>query len=419
MKLSKLEGEYFRGFAKLSLEFDPSLTVLVGVNGSGKTSILECLSILLSQLPSQIGATGSRRFSDSDIHAGVHFACATLSASILGEQVSWTLAHNRKGYPSQATSHLQELKRLAARVQQQNKVGAWNLPLAMYYPVNRAILEPPQRIKVRHEFSELSSYDGALSGGSANFRLFFEWFREREDLENEHNARHPKDHRSDPQLAAVRKAIESMLPGFSDLHIQRKPHRMVLSKNGHVLELNQLSDGEKCLLAMVGDLARRLALANPASSNPLSTEAVVLIDEIELHLHPAWQRSCVRLLRSTFPGCQFILTTHSPQVLSEVPASAVRLLDGFQLYRPDAQTLGRDSNAILSEVMGTAERPELQKQQIHTIAQLIDEGELGRARDELEKLAESVSDRDSDVVRLRSTLRFLELPSDAHDPQRQ
>jgi predicted ATP-binding protein involved in virulence len=86
-----------------------------------------------------------------------------------------------------------------------------------------------------------------------------------------------------------------------------------------------LSDGEKCLLAMVGDLARRLAIANPDYPDALQGEAIVLIDEIELHLHPSWQRNIIPALKRTFPKCQFIITTHSPQVLSYIQPKNIYL----------------------------------------------------------------------------------------------
>ena len=174
-----------------------------------------------------------------------------------------------------------------------------------------------------------------------------------------------------------------------------------------MLEIDQLSDGEKCLLAMAGDLGRRLALANPQLGDPLSAEAVVLIDEIELHLHPGWQRMVVERLRQTFPHCQFILTTHSPQVLSQIPTESVILLERFQQAELPAGTLGRDSNAILSEVMGISERPQEWANRIHEVARMVDREELPAARRALDELARQLGEDDSEVVRLRSLIGFL------------
>ena len=99
------------------------------------------------------------------------------------------------------------------------------------------------------------------------------------------------------------------------------------------------------------DLARRLAIANPwLGENALEGEGIILIDEIDLHLHPQWQRRVLPALTQTFPNCQFIVTTHSPQVLSEVPGESVFILENGKLLDYSPHTRGRDSNSILSEI---------------------------------------------------------------------
>ncbi len=125
---------------------------------------------------------------------------------------------------------------------------------------------------------------------------------------------------------------------------------MLINKNGVTLAVNTLSDGEKCLFSLVGDLARRLALAAPNLSDPLQGSGIVLIDEIDLHLHPSWQRKVVGLLKKTFPNCQFIITSHSPQVLGELSASDIIILNNGKIFNPP-QTLGLTSNDILSSIM--------------------------------------------------------------------
>ena len=128
---------------------------------------------------------------------------------------------------------------------------------------------------------------------------------------------------------SVRAAITAFLPELSGLRIDREEQkpRLLAEKAGKTIVINQLSDGEKCLLALVGDLARRLALANPAGQKPLKGEGIILIDEIELHLHPRWQRNIVPSLEKTFSNCQFVITTHSPQVLGDAKNTAVYALN--------------------------------------------------------------------------------------------
>ncbi|MFE8604065.1 AAA family ATPase [Archangium violaceum] len=412
MKVRRLEMTSFRGFRELTLEFNGPMTVLVGTNGAGKTSILDCLAVLLSQVSSGImsGTGHGRRFYESDIQYGQPHTLNSVEAAFGEKLIKWSLALVRKGMPRSVSSNLSGLKELITQVQEENARGQYQLPLAIYYPVNRAP-DVPSRIREQHEFGPLSAFDQALEGGGRNFRLFFEWFREREDLENQQSRRLQDYEYRDGQLEAVRGAIAGLVPGMWGIQVERAPQRMVILKDDAPnarLEVNQLSDGEKTLLAMAGDLGRRLAMANPSLENPLLGEAVVMIDEIELHLHPGWQRMVVQRLQETFSNCQFILTTHSPQVLSQVPAESVILLDRFQRAEPSTGTLGRDSNSILTEVMGVPERPEATAERIQEIARMIDREQLPEARRALDELAQQLGAYDSEVVRLRALIGFLD-----------
>lgn len=249
---------------------------------------------------------------------------------------------------------------------------------------------------------------GALGAAAAGFDDLFRWFRDREDQENAEKVRRASLAWSDPQLDAVRAAVQGMLPGFTGLRVERATLRMVVDKGGEAFALDQLSDGERTLLAVAADIARRLCLANPTAPDALACEAVVLIDEVELHLHPAWQRTVTSALQRTFPRCQFIVTTHSPQVLGEVPGDAVVLVKDFQAWRPPAPTEGRDANAILWEVLGVTAHPAAVAAALDGIGELIDGGRYGEARASLDRIAEKLTERDPEVLALRSALDLTE-----------
>ncbi|MGB0931248.1 MAG: AAA family ATPase, partial [Chitinophagales bacterium] len=136
------------------------------------------------------------------------------------------------------------------------------------------------------------------------------------------------------------------------------------------IQVNQMSAGEKGLLSLVADIVRRLILANSDMENPLEGNGIVLIDEIDLHLHPKWQRNIVPKLRKIFPNIQFVVTTHSPVVLGAVSKDVfigkenVRLIHNFKAYIPSSSPQGRTVNDILEEVMQTPKRDE----QIETLS---------------------------------------------------
>jgi len=404
VKVKRLKMNSFRGISDLTLEFDTDEpTVFIGINGVGKSSILECLAILLSWLTQRIQNPDSsgRCFKDDDIKKERQETHNEITISINdGPEVAWSLTHVTKGRSKDTSSNLGDLKRVVDRIHSEldaNPDAA--LPLAVYYPTNRAVLDIPLKIRTKHSSEPITAYDEVLTGGQIDFRRFFEWFKEREDLENEVRLDRYKEYR-DRELKAVRDAIENLLDGFSNLRVRRSPLRMTVNKQDEELIVNQLSDGEKYLLALAGDLARRLAIANPnPECKPLEGSGVVLIDVIELHLHPKWQRAIIPNLKKTFPKCQFIITTHSPQVISD--------LKWVHLLRPTSEgiaidrvpSFGKDSNRILETLMETPERPQQIKDDIDRLFQLIDDEKFDEAREFRQQLAKIMKDEDPNFVR--------------------
>lgn len=401
MRIARIFLENFRGFQRLDLQLHPRLTVLVGVNGAGKSSILEAIALLSSCF-----LVKNRRSNDPPFEDALHF-----QENQLREGVSEGQGRLEMEAPEgPVTSWIRWYEGVKSETYEGDFSVGYSLRqwlfFALRYGVSRAVLDTRPVVPLSDELlAPHQAYRGALQATSV-FREFFDWFRAREDLENEVRLRDDPAYR-DPQMEAVRRAVAGLLPGFDSLRVRRRPQQLVVSKGGQELSLDQLSDGEKCLLAMVGDIARRLAMLGSEHQEPLQREAVVMIDEIELHLHPRWQREVVPALLRTFPGCQFILTTHSPQVLGSVPAESVRLLDQFNAFEAPAKTRGRDSTSILVDVMGMEEHPRETVARLESIAELLDQEDLSRAKEEIENLARELGESDREVLRLRSLVAFL------------
>ncbi len=425
MKIDRLILRGFRGFEDLDLPLDPQLTVLFGVNGSGKSAILDALAILLSWIPARVRhSRGSgRTIRDLDVNRTAPKATIKAIAS-QPAALEWQLVKIRRGYSGGPTgSELGQISRYAKKIQQQieETQARCIIPLFAYYPVDRAVVDIPLRISKSHKFSLLDAWDESLVS-AANFRHFFEWFRNREDLENENFRLSLVPVRSTPevrecpdrQLEGVRRALKAFLPGFSDFSVRRDPLRMVVVvKRRMEIRVDQLSDGEKCMIALVGDLARRLAIANPRSANPLEGHGVVLIDEIDLHLHPAWQRMILPKLTKTFPNCQFVVSTHSPQAVGEVPAEQLRLLmvdeqNRFS-YEIPRQSLGLTTNEILAELMQTLTRNQEVEEQLDELSRLIDRERFDEARQEIDRLKKQLHGDIPDLVHARAVLDMLDV----------
>ncbi|GAB4181526.1 MAG: AAA family ATPase [Coleofasciculaceae cyanobacterium] len=352
-----------------------------------------------------------RFFDKSDIKNGDNKTDNEITILLASKEVQWSLTTVQIGRSTETSIDLAELESVASQIRRKLADNSeTSIPLAIYYPVNRAVFNIPLEIPKINWFEQIDAYDRALTGVKISFDSFFQWFRAVEDLENEERRDNP-DYRN-PQLQAVRQAIYSLLNGFSNLRVRRSPLRMTINKQSQELIVNQLSDGEKCLLAMVGDLARRLAIANPDLPDPLQGSGVVLIDEIELHLHPKWQREIIPALKRTFPNCQFIVTTHSPQVISEVKPESIYILektdDGIIARRPES-SFGRDSNRILEDLMDTPARPQEIKESLLDLFRLIDRGNLDGARQLRQRLANQIGADEPEFVKADVLIRRKEI----------
>lgn len=323
----------------------------------------------------------------------------------------------RRGFAISRERVSGELKELVDYFRKLISSDQGSLPLLAYYPINRAVLDVPVRIRTKHNFGILETYDHSLIR-AANFRLFFEWFRECEDIENE-NFRKTHEFVPHPQLHAVKTALTLFMPDFEDWTVLRKPPRMEVKKNGKTLLVNHLSDGEKCLMAMVGDIARRLAIANPQKDDPLHGEGVVLIDEIELHLHPSWQRMIPGRLLETFPNVQFFISTHSPQVIGEVFADS----NGQRIFRLQQtnegirytipkQAYGLDSNLVLDDMM-VSEKQMLSRnaattKKLREINRLIDHEKFTTARKRIKELEKEINGTLPETVGASALIHMLD-----------
>jgi predicted ATP-binding protein involved in virulence len=214
------------------------------------------------------------------------------------------------------------------------------------------------------------------------------------------------------ELKYVADAIENFIPNYTHLRVKRLPRpHMLVEKDGVTINLDQLSDGEKNLIALVGDIARRLAIANQGNDNPLEGSGIILIDEIDLHLHPSWQRIIIPKLTELFPNCQFIFSTHSPQVLSHVKPEKIFLLSNENntfSYSKAIESYGKNTDRILEDLLHVNARPEDIGSKLHHLFKLIQEGELVEAKEALEELSSEIGE-DSELVKAKILLKRREV----------
>lgn len=271
-----------------------------------------------------------------------------------------------------------------------------SVPVFVHYGVGRVVKDISLKIRKNPKRDVTNAYVEALES-SASFKEFFAWFREQEDLENE-KIREDACYR-DRNMEAIREAMSSVFTEFSDMRVKRSPRSIQIRKGTEVLRLDQLSDGEKCYIALVCELTRRLTIANPASGNPLRGNGIVLIDEIDLHLHPEWQIDVVSRLVNTFPNCQFFITTHSPIVASDVNGKVYAMEEGNAYLR---NTYGKDSEQILASAFGILNpRNKFVQEMIDRAYEAIRKGETDTAEELLRDIIKVLGNDDPVVARIR------------------
>ena len=397
MKLKSVEIDNYRAIEHLRLPLDPALTVLHGGNTCGKTSVLNAIAVGLGVIPDLLPGVSGIGFLETDLRAGESFTQVDLTTT---DDDSWKrerLLNEKKdhGLDAGLKSRLSEVTRADEEAR-----SPVELPIVAFYDTNRVALAPDvvqapdrgpvllafgdpfggeerryamlaaqeemiARIGLNRGSSRSLALKGALSARTS-FPELFTWFyaKENDELRDQKQRGDFRYRRKD--LSAVRNAIVSMIDGVSDPHVEVDPLRFSVSVTlpeglKRSLELDQLSGGQRAVLALAADLAWRMAQGNPHLDDPLRSEAIALIDEIELHLHPSWQQRILIDLRRTFPNTQFIVSTHSPQVLTTVhPEHVVELAheDGRIVAGAAAGwTYGAEAGDVLSVVMGVEERP--------------------------------------------------------------
>jgi len=436
MTIRELHLTQVRGIEKAPFFFEPGMNLLVGVNGAGKSTALDALRILLSHVVR--GLNDSRvtleRFEPKDLMAGRDFLTARVVGEVEETPFSFLIHRtfeestpdtSRTGEVRGQTHSTPDREEWQAAVPgapadlaalRQTLEGREGTPLAVYFG--------PERSVINRKRGGGGAHAGALSSRQLRLREIAEWWRAKDQLADEYakEGREEEARREKAQLDALERAIGAFLEGqYHNLRAEGNEASLVIDKDGEQLDVAQLSDGERGVLALVLDLTRRLALANPRLENPASQgSAVVLIDEIDLHLHPGWQREVVVRLRDTFPNCQFICTTHSPQAISEVHPDGVQYLvweDDEVVVTKRAQSYGLDTNWILEFLMGVAVEPTETAKLTGRIEDAMDEGDFASAHKVLDELKKKMGGDSGKIARLEGSLLSLEALADEDDSE--
>ena len=453
MKLKMLTLANFRGFDQIDLDFADDVTVIAGVNGVGKSGVLKALTSALSlALPKfTVSKESPLGLNDTDVQSGKLGLSMSVTLGLDAAKVIVDLTRaaplaadkteslikrrddlrfatreTKKGSKEELDIN-DEIRLIEIQLDQTSDIAAVRIlpddaatdgdelvtnlkadskqPLGVFYTTSRFLSRLPPALAKAKKISAATAYDKSLTQLEVSLNDFANWYRV---VASEATAA-----TKDRLFQQLEQAIQTFLPEVFNLSLHDgRPPRFSVTKSGKTLLLEQLSDGERGLLALVFDLTRRLAIANPDSDNPVAEGvALVLIDEIELHLHPKWQRDVLQRLRDIFKACQFVVTTHSPLVLGEVPARCVRFLEfenGKVGVTVPTEAYCMDANRILQEFMGAPVRNRQVDRELKTLFALIDQERFDEARVAIAALERELGDEEPELTRASSLIRFLE-----------
>lgn len=302
-----------------------NVVILLGDNGFGKTTILDAIATAMAPYPAQFPGISDFQLNDLDVHINRHGRRAqylTVDAELSDKDFVMKSIRYRKGTQNTPKTNYEHLKQAAIAQKDAILAGESNieLPIFAYYGTGRGQFQVPERRRgFQQMFERWDCYKSAINP-ETDFKRFFGWFDLMEDQERRDREKLRDFNYRSPVLNAVRRALSEIVDCYKNPRIETRPLRFIMDRidhdgSTHELRIEQLSEGYKIVIAMVADLAARMSEANPDMDNPLNATGIVLVDEIDLHLHPRWQRDILKQLTNMFPNVQFIVSTHSPVIV--------------------------------------------------------------------------------------------------------
>ena len=435
MRLDELELTNFHKFEHFSVDFDRRMTVLVGENGSGKSSVLDAARIALDSFTFHAVLDLQRRFEPEDARVSRYgmggitdqqkqYPVVVSAKGLVGdgdaERVSWL---RFLGSPDDDVYSIKPdgLWNLAEECKDRMQAGDANLvlPVLAYYGTGRLWASDGTFAGgARAGFSRQDGYRGALDA-TAGAQRMLDWFYKM-TAQDVQRAQSIEPQGPNPLFTAVRAAVERCFAEISGCERVNVTYNLDVNDldveyrdaDGFVqrLPMSKMSDGYRTTLSLFADIAYRMALLNPAlGDRVLEAPGVVLIDEVDLHLHPRWQARILGDLCAVFPNVQFIVTSHAPMVISSVPRKQVRVLGEDCAHAPMRESYGLAANDVLTGIMGAGDRQPEVRRLLDEFARNFDAEDFDAAERVLDELESLVGSDNPDVVAAHSALAFERL----------
>jgi predicted ATP-binding protein involved in virulence len=438
MYIQQVKIKNFRCFDDLTVNLNPDVNIFVGNNGSGKSAVLDAIAAAMYPYLSRFQETVGKNITDrdtssifqrdlpvkiiendnSELKNKIKFT--VLATNFPKWEVTYTKTpiddENKSLNPDYSEDWYKAIySKINDYLSTLNNKSQPELFIVAYYKGNRNLTNITDIKNLSNQFSDRFDALKNAFDAIANFSDLANWFFARELQELREGKKRGDINFELSDLRQVRKAISTIIAPNARVYFSQTTSAKLMveweTDTGEKIELslNQLSSGYRNMLALVMDFARRLAQANPQMENPLEAEAVLMIDELDLHLHPTWQQKIIPDLRKVFPNTQIIATTHSPEIVTTVERHQVKILEDYQIKECPSPTRGMKSSDVVRYVLGLDNlRPDTEESRTLTaLFEAIDNSDLEEAKRLRDKLQHWKS-FDPDITRADMQIRRLE-----------
>lgn len=414
MYINNIRIRNFRGIKDSTIEFKPGFNLIKGENGKGKTSIIEAIAVGLGGFIGGFSDVSTRHFSKEEIRkewkligdgscSEFYKTPTEVSLNIEIDKQQYELIRSRASVKSsRTTTSPKDIVKYAELLQSDEKA---ELPIICLQGAGRVWSQKREKSEnvFKTKYSRTAGYIDALADAS-NIKLLLNWCVKMEQVSWQKEIKIAEYEAAKQAVADFMKRING--EGEYKIFYDKQMEELVYSVDHNVATINSLSAGYQSLIWMVFDLAYRMAVLNPAKKMDIAkTKGIVLIDEIDMHIHPRWQWNIIEALRNVFPNVQFIATTHAPILFAS--AKNIWLID---VERPEVSYseshYGLDVNASIKNFQETNDIPISVQKEIDSFYNAMDNGKFNEAKEILARVEEETKPESTNIVKMRARLEF-------------
>lgn len=415
MKLQSIMIKNFKGIKDISVNFKASFNILIGINGVGKTSILEAISVGLGGFLAGINEINTKHINqdevrleskltgDGSINIKQEYPVKVECTAILDDDQEFTWVRQKKNFKGRTTVEPREICKVSKEMMDDTEEI---LPLLNYQSAARMWAQKREKTTnvFRENFTRSVGYIDCLAEKS-NAKMLLNWCKRMEEISWQED-------KKISEYEAVKDAIVTFMSIMCERRVKgvrfhKRTGQLVYNLNENEnIPIHLLSSGYQSIIWMVMDIAYRMAVLNPNLRTEVTkrTPGIVLIDELDLHLHPKWQWQIIEALKTTFPCIQFITTTHSPLIIASAKNEQLISIGNDMEIEYSSSAYGQQVGQVLSYLQDSYDRAKAVKDKFDGFYEAIGGERFTEAENILNELVTELNANNPDIVKAKTTL---------------